>query len=39
MTLKNMTEMQSRGDSSKDAENETQNMGYSQVFPYWDFSA
>ena len=34
---KNVTDTQSRGDSSKDAENKTQTMDYSQVFPYWDF--
>ena len=34
---KNVTDMQSRGNSSKDAENKTQTIDYSQVFPYWDF--
>lgn len=29
--------MQSRGDSSKDAENKTQTIDYSQVFPYFEF--
>ena len=34
---KNVTEMQSRGDSFKNAENKTQTIDYPQIFPYCEF--